>query len=244
MPDAFTCPHCEMVIDGADDLGASLTACPHCLGPLDTPETAPAPRPHFETIANPTAPAAARFTFACRRCASILEATSAQSGSAGRCPTCGATFIIPAIDPRTAVPLSRPASVDDGQLPTPLHAYAAAGGRAPRIERDPDGSQSIVCPRCAGRSPIDANLCRICGTPFTMDGAEEIAKASSGASPLASASLIVALLICLPLGPLAIALGVLALRRADPKAPGANIARAGIFIGILASLAWAFAITH
>src|SRR5947209_11398302 len=39
----------------------------------------------------------------------------------------------------------------------PVHAYAAAGERAPRILRRNDGTQNIQCPRCNSVSPITAN---------------------------------------------------------------------------------------
>lgn len=243
MSDAFPCPHCEMIIEGADDLGSSLTSCPHCHGPLST-SIAPAPEIRPTSSAQPPN-SPTRFTFTCQRCASILEATSVHSNHVGRCPTCGATFIVPIIDPRTAVPLNRATVADDGQLPTPMHAYAAAGGRAPKIERAPDGSQSIVCPRCAGRSPVEANLCSNCGTPFTMEGASEIAQAASGVPRLASASLVIALLACLPLGPLAIILGILALQNEPPPGSprsGHAVAWSGIVIGALASVGWVIAI--
>ncbi len=244
MPDAFTCPHCEMIIEGADDLGASLTICPHCQGGLSVETVAPPPPPSKSIPSRAATPATTRFTFPCQRCASILEATSAHSNQPGRCPTCGATFVIPAVDPRTAVPIGRAAVTDDGQLPTPMHAYAAAGGRAPQIERASDGSQVIICPRCAGRSPVDVNLCSKCGTPFTMEGATEIARSASGTPRLASASLILGLLLCLPVGPLAIGLGVLALRnksRGGDAPSGQAVAVTGIVLGSLGTIGWMLA---
>ena len=65
--------------------------------------------------------------------------------------------------------------------PHPVHAYAAAGERAPRILRSDDGRQSIMCPRCHALSPITANNCKSCGMPFTMEGTTlEAAGTSNG----------------------------------------------------------------
>lgn len=61
---------------------------------------------------------------------------------------------------------------DDGQNPTPVHAYAAAGEKAPGIVRREDDSLFIRCPRCERENPITADNCRDCGLPFTLEGAE------------------------------------------------------------------------
>ena len=67
------------------------------------------------------------------------------------------------------------------QDPHPVHAYAAAGDRAPRIIRQPGGSQGIQCPRCSSVSPITSNNCKSCGMPFTMEGTTlEAAGTSNG----------------------------------------------------------------
>ena len=67
------------------------------------------------------------------------------------------------------------------QDPHPVHAYAAAGERAPLILRAKDGKQTIKCPRCGGLSPITANNCKGCGMPFTMEGTTlEAAGTSNG----------------------------------------------------------------
>ena len=47
----------------------------------------------------------------------------------------GAEFTIPKVNVRTGLALTDADPGDDGQDPTPVHAYAAAGGNAPRIER-------------------------------------------------------------------------------------------------------------
>ena len=70
----------------------------------------------------------------------------------GQCPTCGNTITIPILDRygRLIDPKTRQIIKQD---PHPVHAYAAAGERAPGIVRGRDGKQMIRCPRCAGRQP-------------------------------------------------------------------------------------------
>lgn len=126
-----------------------------------------------------------------------------------------------------------------------MHAYAAAGARAPKIQRAPDGAQFIICPRCSGRSPVEANLCAVCGTPFTMEGATEITRASGRMPRQAAASLFLGLLLCLPVGPLAITFGLLALRneqQGDKPPAGRSAAVAGVVLGAIGSVIWFIAL--
>ena len=121
-----------------------------------------------------------RYGFNCQYCSSRLETTESQGGHEGACPTCGNTIIIPIrdrygrlIDPMTGQVIK--------QDPHPVHAYAAAGERAPRLVRQENGRQIIECPKCRSSSPITANNCRSCGMPFTMEGTTvEAAGASNG----------------------------------------------------------------
>lgn len=133
-----------------------------------------------------------------------------------------------------------PAAVaDDGQLPTPMHAYATAGARAPRIKRLENGDQVIVCPRCGREMPVDVNTCRSCGMPFTMEGASQIMEAGPISNALAPIALTLGILslpsFCLPiLGPAAILVGFLALRRARTlgvSGGGGSMAISGIVCG-------------
>ena len=98
----------------------------------------------------------------------------------GQCPTCGNNITIPILDR-----YGRLIDPKSGQIikqdPHPVHAYAAAGERAPSILRQPDGGQTIQCPRCSAVSPVTANNCKSCGMPFTMEGTTlEAAGASNG----------------------------------------------------------------
>lgn len=185
-----------------------------------------------------------KFNFTCQRCGSVLEAESGMSGRSGRCPTCAAVFVIPAMDRRTGLPVNPAEVADDGQLPTPMHAYAAAGGRAPKIERLPDGTQRILCPRCNVGSDIDADVCRSCGMPFTMEGAESAGRSVGRPTGLATASLVCGVIglptFCVPvLGIAGIVCGVLALRRKATIAgpgPGRGMAIAGIICGTISTI--------
>src|SRR5205814_3654904 len=126
------------------------------------------------------AAAGRRFGFNCGYCSSRLEANESMSGQDGQCPTCGNSIVIPILDRygRLIDPMTGKIIKPD---PHPVHAYAAAGERAPRILRSDDGRQTIMCPRCQALSPISANNCKSCGVPFTMEGTTlEAAGTSNG----------------------------------------------------------------
>lgn len=93
-------------------------------------------------------------------------------GRPGRCPTCGGAFVVPQMDPRSGLAVSHADPGGEHEHPVPLHAYAAAGDKAPRIIRQPDDSLVIACPRCDQQSPIGANKCVSCHLPFTLEAAE------------------------------------------------------------------------
>ena len=90
-----------------------------------------------------------RYGFNCGYCSSRLEATEAMAAQEGQCPTCGNNITIPILDRygRLIDPKTRQIIKQD---PHPVHAYAAAGERAPLILRAKDGKQTIKCPRCGG----------------------------------------------------------------------------------------------
>lgn len=127
-----------------------------------------------------------RFNFSCLMCGSVLEAHAWQAGQPGRCPTCAAVFNIPCLDPRTGLALGAGDSGETKQDPTPVHAYAAAGDKAPKIVHVKGAGRAIVCPRCAATSDIDQNYCAACGFPFTMEGANRAAQSTSDGYAVAS----------------------------------------------------------
>lgn len=233
------CPVCASAVSADIENVGRTVACPHCSAHFMIPAPGSPPRVLGRSdVLEAGEPV--RFTFSCQRCDSILEGNSHLGGQLGRCPTCAAVFHVPHVDPETGLPTGPAEVADDGQLPTPVHAYAAAGDKAPQIRRLPDGESVVVCPRCSSQMPVDANICSACGIPFTIEGASEISGSASNANSLASASLIVGV-VSLPLfmigvvpGPIAILLGVAGLRRAKRsgmKDRGRNLAIAGILCG-------------
>src|SRR3954452_10414566 len=123
--------------------------------------------------------------------------------------------------------------------PHPVHAYAAAGERAPEIRRSDDGRQSIKCPRCQALSPITANNCKSCGMPFTMEGTT--LEASGSSNGFCVASLVLGIIgipaFCTVVTPLlAIIFGIIGYNqanKADVQASGKGMAIAGIICGVI-----------
>lgn len=243
----FECPLCGKPVTAEEDLLGTRVRCPHCeqeFTARDANGTAP------DTSASPVSTAyvpTIRFTFTCQRCGSALEGHSGLCKQLGRCPTCGAVFTIPEIDRRTGLPLGPAVVADDGELPTPMHAYAAAGTKAPSIRRRSDGEPYILCPRCDFESSIEANICPRCGLPFTIEGASAVAVGAATASnSLATASLVFGILAlptyCFPLlGVVAIATGLIALHRMGKSAvptSGRGQAIGGLVCGGLSIAFW------
>ncbi len=236
------CPSCHQKVTLPEELVGQTVACPHCTGHFSAPPDGAKPVP----LATPRAATAfglgIRFTFSCQRCGSVLESRTELCDQPGRCPTCGAVFTVPKVDAQTGLATGPAVVEDDGQLPTPLHAYAMAGSRSPKIRRLDSGSQVIICPRCRGEMPVDADTCTACGIPFTMDGAASVSRAGGPGNGLATAALTVGILAilssCLPiLAPIAIGLGIAGLRRAgqtQTAGSGRGMAIAGIICGLAA----------
>lgn len=240
------CPACRQAVTASTELIGRVMGCPHCARHFMIPGEGAAP----VSVATPQSVLqqtthSIRFTFSCQRCGSILEARGHLCGKHGRCPTCGAVFTIPAVDIRTGLPTGPAEVAEDGQLPTPLHAFANAGDKAPKILRLDNGDQVIECPRCRRRASIEANICEGCGMPFTMEGAAAIVEFSTGQSNgLASAALVLGVVSCVttcfPGGAVAICLGVMALNRSkkmEKLASSRGSALTGIIFGAL-SLFW------
>lgn len=236
------CPACRKAVTASPEMIGRIMACPHCAGHFTLPREGEATVPVAHPTGNLATGATARFTFDCQRCGSILEARGEMSRSQGRCPTCGAVFVIPRVDPRSGLPIDTATVPDDGQLPTPMHAYATAGHKAPKIHRLPNGEQVILCSQCGQQMPVDANMCSGCGVPFTIEGASAVVHSGPSPNGMATASLtvgIVSLLTaCLPvLGAVAVGLGIAGVLRSEKLGsarPGRNLAIAGIVLGLLA----------
>ncbi len=166
----------------------------------------------------------------------------------GQCPTCGNQIVIPILDRygRLIDPVTKQIIKQD---PHPVHAYAAAGDRAPRILRLDSGSQVIQCPRCGKTSPISANNCKSCLMPFTMEGTT--IEAGSAANGYCVASLVLGIIgipaSCTLIVPaLAVVFGVIGIaqiNRSGSERGGKGMAIAGIVCGtggLLLSFVWLF----
>jgi hypothetical protein len=207
-----------------------------------------------------------RYGFLCTYCSSRLEAVESMAGQSGTCPTCGNSITIPILDYR-----GRLIDPTSGQVikqdPHPVHAYAAAGHKAPQIvtvqtaqntpapdsrsrESGPVNEERFIrCPRCSRNNALSANNCLGCGLPFTMEGT--VGDAVSGTNTWAVASLVLGIVslvaFCLVIPPpLAIIFGFLALRSNNQGAgqtSGQGLAIAGIIMGtiglLLSVLLWA-----
>jgi DNA-directed RNA polymerase subunit RPC12/RpoP len=190
----FDCAVCRKKLSAQEPQAGTWVLCPNCRTKLQVPspvaamsgvagtamessaielvDPSPPPAPQKPpTIAGPRPGASAgkRYGFNCGYCSSRLEATESMAAQDGQCPTCGNNITIPIqdrygrlIDPKTRQIIK--------QDPHPVHAYAAAGDRAPAILRQGDGKQIIRCARCGAASQITANNCKACGMPFTMEG--------------------------------------------------------------------------
>src|SRR5437868_6468536 len=95
--------------------------------PTSPPPPLPGPAPD-----RPVGVSGRRYGFLCTYCSSRLEAVESLAGHSGTCPTCGNSIVIPILDNRGR--LIDPASgLVIKQDPHPVHAYAAAGHKAPQI---------------------------------------------------------------------------------------------------------------
>jgi DNA-directed RNA polymerase subunit RPC12/RpoP len=239
------CPLCKATLRVPAQLPQeSLASAP---GGGSTPGYAPPPPAKPKTVYVPShllggrVGPGKRYGFNCGYCSSRLEATDSQAGQEGQCPTCGSTIVIPIQDRygRLIDPITREIIKQD---PHPVHAYAAAGDRAPKIQRLGDGGQAIECPRCHSLSPITANNCKSCGMPFTMEGTTlEAAGTSNG---FCVASLVLGIIglpaFCVVVPPvLAIIFGIIGYNQVSSggtESAGRGMAIAGIICGAIGSM--------
>ncbi|HEY2587660.1 MAG TPA: DUF4190 domain-containing protein [Tepidisphaeraceae bacterium] len=256
----FVCHVCRTSLSAEDAQAGQLVRCPTCFTTLRVPAAVPqaaavaagvsgggrgSPSPYPSQAAPGQFPGmrsgGKRYGFNCGYCSSRLEATEAMGGQEGQCPTCGNNITIPILDRygRLIDPKTRQIIKQD---PHPVHAYAAAGERAPAIMRAKDGKQSIRCPRCSAISPITANNCKSCGMPFTMEGTTIEATGSNNGFCVASLVLgIIGLIPCtfLIAALLAIIFGVIGynqVSKAGGEGGGKGMAIAGIILGVIGGL--------
>lgn len=173
-----------------------------------------------------------------------------DGGQDGTCPTCGNQITIPILDRygRLIDPKTREIIRQD---PHPVHAYAAAGGRAPKIQRTKEGKQIIICPRCMASSTITANNCKSCGMPFTMEGTTLEATGTNNGFCVASLVLgiisLPAFMIVIP-AMLAVIFGIVGLKQVasmdSATRGGKGMAIAGIVCGGIGCLIGAAFILH
>jgi hypothetical protein len=178
-----------------------------------------------------------RYGFLCSYCSSRLEAVETMAGQTGTCPTCGKSVVIPILDYR-----GRLIDPTSGQIikqdPHPVHAYAAAGHKAPQIVSVAGSEEHFIrCPRCGRNNGLTANNCLGCGLPFTIEGT--VGDAVSGTNAWAVASLVLGIVgiigscTFVP-GVLAVIFGILGLRttnQATGQTTGAGLAVAGLVLG-------------
>ncbi len=196
-------------------------------------------------LPSPSAVMGRRYGFLCSYCTSRLEAVESMAGQSGTCPTCGNSIVIPILDYRGRLidPTSGEVIKQD---PHPVHAYAAAGHKAPQIVaiESPQGEQQYIkCPRCTRNNVLSSNNCVGCGLPFTMEGT--VGDAVSGTNTWAVASLVLGIIgipggFCLIVPPiLAVVFGALAMRtsnQASGQTPGQGLAIAGLILGAIGIL--------
>lgn len=266
----FTCTICRTALTADEQYAGQRMRCPTCMsaqpvpspggqsvavgagamstgasGEVAAPPRRPSAPPRIPQLFHPTG-GGRRYGFNCPHCSSRLEATEAQAATEGQCPTCGSSIVIPILDRygRLIDPVTKQIIKQD---PHPVHAYAAAGARAPRIIRVSDGSQHIQCPRCSTYSAISANNCRQCGMPFTMEGTT--AEAAGATNGFCVASLVLGIVgmltFCIGIVPaLAIVFGIIGYNQVNnaAEARGKGMAIAGMILGgigaILALLTW------
>ena len=235
----IVCPQCGGRATAAAEQRGQTMGCPHCRRPLQLPP--PPPRSSGPTPPrDPNAPPPGRpFHFRCLRCASVLEGRSNQSGQQGKCPTCGGVFTVPPMDPRTGLAVSHADPGDDGENPTPMHAYAAAGTKAPGLVRKQDESVAILCSRCQRESDVRSNNCPFCGLPFTMEGltfSVPTRNAGGGTAALTLGILAVPMAFCIGIGfiPGILAVGIGLVARSKARGEPTGTADAGILLGVLA----------
>jgi len=233
------CPRCGKPIRLLQDHLSPTGLCPHCRTRVPIPLAA--------ALVEETADDLPRaFSFRCHRCGSILEGRTEQIGRTGQCPTCEAVFVIPTPGSRKALAIAQPRPEDEPG-PHPVHAYAAAGHKAPQIVEVRPGHLAIRCSRCATMCPVDADACPACGVPFTIDAATRRAL-PTGTDGFAVASMVLGIVAIVTagcvvggvVGIIAIVFGAIGLQRLGQPGGarrGRGMAIAGVACGTVALVA-------
>jgi len=211
------------------------------MAPLPTMSPPPLPG---RAPGRPVGASGRRYGFLCTYCSSRLEAVESLAGQSGTCPTCGNSIVIPILDNR-----GRLIDPTSGQVikqdPHPVHAYAAAGHKAPQIvQTEGTEDRHIKCPRCSRNNMLTSNNCQGCGLPFTMEGT--VGDAVSGTNTWAVASLVLGIVSvaggCVFVVPpiLALVFGGIALRttnQATGQTSGSGLAITGLILGSIGLVA-------
>jgi hypothetical protein len=190
-----------------------------------------------------------RYGFNCPFCSSRLEANETMAAQEGQCPTCGSSITIPIMDRsgRLIDPKTKKVIKPD---PHPVHAYAAAGARAPQIRRSEAGHPIILCSKCGAGSPVTANNCRSCGMPFTMEGTRISEIGTKNGFCVASLVLgiigIIAFYFIVPalLAVIFGATGYVQSNRPEADSSGKNLAIAGMICGTVGLILGIWKLTH
>ena len=166
---SFTCRFCSSALQAEESQAGKMVRCPTCKTTMPVPPGVDAAGMMKAASDRGFHQPGRRYGFNCPFCSSRLEANETMAAQEGQCPTCGNAIVIPIMDRqgRLIDPKTKKIIKPD---PHPVHAYAAAGARAPVIRRSEAGHPVIICPRCRVGSAVTANNCRSCGMPFTMDG--------------------------------------------------------------------------
>ncbi len=123
-----TCPKCRANIGVMAVQVGHPIRCPHCAASILVAD--PAER-------DPSIPLGKVFSFRCSQCSCRLEAYTGMVGQRGQCPTCAAEFLVPTPD---GAAVRTGGTLPEQEYAQPVHAYAAAGQRAPK---------SCACPMTA-----------------------------------------------------------------------------------------------
>jgi hypothetical protein len=221
-------------------VGVGADASQQAGAAVPPPPAAAAVAPPSQAPRQLGAPMGRRYGFLCTYCSSRLEAVESMAGQSGTCPTCGNSIVIPILDSRGRLidPTSGKVIKQD---PHPVHAYAAAGHKAPQIVTlETTGERYIKCPRCGRQNTLASNNCLGCGLPFTMEGT--VGDSISGTNTWAVASLVLGIVSmaggCVFIIPpiLAIVFGFIAMRstnQATGQTSGQGLAIAGMILGTI-----------